>query len=174
MELQGGTVTAASEGEGRGATFTVELPAQAIESAQADDAATVDDDPHLLRGLRVLVVDDDEDARELAVMMLSARGADVVVAGSAIEALERVKALRPDVLVCDIGMPEMDGYSLMREVRALSASDGGDTPAIAVTGFSRREDLTQAEAAGFAAHIAKPVDLSTMARAVAEVTKRRG
>ena len=179
VELHGGTVHARSEGAGRGAAFTVTLPtnaacetataAERADPVQAADLAMVRVD---LQGLRVLVVDDDNDSRSMLSAALVVCGAEVFASASAEAALTQAASIRPDVLVCDIGMPGMDGYALMRQVRAWPASAGGRTPAIAVTGFARREDVARAREAGFQDHAAKPVDLANFTRSVARLAGR--
>ena len=111
-----------------------------------------------LAGLRVLVIDDEPDARELIRRVLLQCQANVTIAASAAEGLKLLQAERPHVLISDIGMPEMDGYQFIREVRKLSASDGGRTPAIALTAFARSEDRTRAMLAGYQVHISKPIE----------------
>lgn len=116
--------------------------------------------------VRVLAVDDDDDARELMKMTLEREGAEVVTADCADRALELLEAGPPDVVVSDIGMPEKDGYELIRQVRQLSEQKGGRTPAIAVTAFSRAQDRTQALMAGFQSHIAKPISWTDLVAAI--------
>jgi PAS domain S-box-containing protein len=205
VELHGGTVAAASEGEGRGATFTVRLPSAtaavttaAVASpdgsgdvmpdhpavsvagggggADAGDAARAGAPAAMpsLHGVRVLVVDDEPDARELVQRVLRRCGADVSVAGSAAAAAEALPHVRPDVLLSDIGMPDEDGYSLIRRVRALPPDLGGATPAVALTAFARAEDRDRALDAGFQLHVTKPVEPAALARAVAELAGRSG
>jgi CheY-like chemotaxis protein len=119
-----------------------------------------------LRGLRVLVVEDDRDARELIVEILEQAGASVRGVPSVAKALEAMLAFRPQLLVSDIAMPDEDGYSLMRRIRALDAALGSEIPSIALTAFTRAEDRKRALAAGFTAHIAKPVDVAHLISAV--------
>ncbi len=185
VELHGGTIRAESAGEGRGATFTVSLPL--LESRGADSGAlrgeaaadggeeSATHKPHsaLLWGLRVLVVDDDEDSRLLVSTALKAHGAQVSVASTAAEGFARLKETRPDVLVSDIGMPGEDGYELMRRIRALGETEGGRTPAAALTAYARPEDREQALAAGYQLHIAKPADPAELAALVAGLVGRR-
>jgi PAS domain S-box-containing protein len=186
VELHGGTIHAESEGEGRGSTFTVSLPL--LESRGADSGPLREEGaaagggggpaahtPHsaLLWGLRVLVVDDDEDSRLLVSTALKAHGAQVALASSAAEGYARLKDTRPDVLVSDIGMPGMDGFELMRKIRALGEAEGGRTPAAALTAYARPEDREQALAAGYQLHIAKPADPAELARLVAGLAGRR-
>ena len=167
VELHGGTVTAASPGQGRGATFTIRLPAgdRPIEPAAA---AAVPiryfDVAPLLGGRTILVVEDHDDARELIVRVLQSAGAHVVSAAAAAEAIERVATARPDVLVIDIGLPDEDGYALLHRVRALH---GDAVPAIALTAYARATDRERAIAAGFQQHVVKPVDPQQLVEIVA-------
>ncbi len=166
VELHGGTIAAASPGEGQGATFTVSLPTL----TQTPDAE--DNSPPLppainLQGTRVLVVDDDTDTRTFITFMLEQARASVVVAASASEALAVLKDAQPQVIVSDIGMPKMDGYMMMRQIRTLPAEQGGQIPAIALTAYVREADQEQSLAAGFQRHIAKPVEPAALLRAIA-------
>ncbi|HYY43273.1 MAG TPA: ATP-binding protein, partial [Pyrinomonadaceae bacterium] len=168
VELHGGTVAAASAGEGQGATFTVRLPLTGLshpdfgvrtEQQPAPDGAKADNTPSaILRGVRVLVVDDEADAREYIALMLTSYGAETQLAASTAEALVKFKQARPDVLISDIGMPDADGYELIRQVRAYEAGAGRHTPAVAVTAYARPEDRAKASAAGYDEHLAKPVE----------------
>ncbi len=176
----GGTVSAESEGEGKGATFTVRLPARSAvpavrsvssASAQPVDLRAVTDAPRL-DGLRLLVLDDEEDARELVGEVLRAQGAEVHLAGSAREALARFGDVRPDVIVSDIGMPEVDGFAFIRQIRALASDRGGRTPAVALTAYVRDEDREKAFAAGYQMHVAKPVEPAHLATVVASLGRR--
>ena len=180
VELHGGIVRAESEGEGKGATFRVHLPLAAVHKSAPQDArahprsspVAMDFKPVDLKGIRVLVVDDQPDACDLVSRVLGGCGAEVSTASSAREALEALEATPPDVLVSDIGMPEMDGYELIRRIRALDPSRGGRTPAIAMTAFARSEDRTRALHAGFQVHVAKPVEPSELIATVASVVAR--
>ena len=167
VELHGGTVTAVSPGEGRGATFTIRLPAGDRRTEPASAAAVpnryVDVAP-LLSGRTVLVVEDHDDARELIVRVLQSAGAQVISAAAAAEAIERAAAVRPDVLVTDIGLPDEDGYALLRRMRALY---GDGIPAIALTAYARAADRDRALAAGFQHHVVKPVDPQRLVEIVA-------
>ncbi|MEO7092229.1 MAG: ATP-binding protein, partial [Polyangiales bacterium] len=166
VELHGGSVRAESDGEKHGATFTVSLPVRALrESGPALREHPTTGNPSVvpaaspavsLAGLRVLVIDDERDARELLHAILVDAGADAFTAASADEGLALVKSRRPHVIVSDIGMPERDGYDLIRDVRSLAADAGGKTPAIALTAFARSEDRTRAMLAGFQVHVSKP------------------
>ena len=181
VELHGGMVRAASPGRDQGATFTVTLPVRAVAEGEApragaaverrgaDIAATPV--PLVLRGLRVLVVDDEADARGLVEAVLTQYGADVKAAGSAHEAFQELRDWRPDVLVADIGMPVEDGYSLLRRIRRLSAAEGGATPAAALTAYAQVEDRERALAAGFQEHVPKPVPPEQLAHVVARLAR---
>jgi signal transduction histidine kinase/CheY-like chemotaxis protein len=179
VELHGGSVRAESAGEQRGATFVVSLPLGVLRQ---DDRAhptsgrmAVARPVELsLEGLKVLVVDDEPDARELLRLVLVAAQADVVTAASASEALALLSSYRPDVLVSDIGMPERDGYQLMQAVRSLPADAGGKTPAVALTAFARSEDRMRALMAGYQVHIAKPLEAHELVVTIASLTGRTG
>jgi CheY-like chemotaxis protein len=182
VELHGGNVRAHSAGTGQGASFTVKLPLVLTHERQFHQAelhqkttqpagVPVTQTP-LLAGLRVLIVDDEPDARELVTMMLGQYGAEVRTAGSAREAMERLASWSPNVLVADIGMQEEDGYVLIRKIRALSRDRGGRTPALALTAYARTEDRARALSAGYQLHLAKPVDREELAAAVAMLAGR--
>lgn len=182
-ELHGGTVEAYSAGEGCGATFTLKLPLVAVirnedrerrfrpRASTANPACFNRPD---LSGIKVLVVDDEADARELAMQVLAVCNAQVFAAGTADEALSLVRQERPHVLVSDIGMPDVDGFELLRRIRALGAENGGKLPAIALTAFARSEDRTRALLAGFLVHLSKPVEASELSATVASVAGRTG
>jgi len=180
VELHGGTVSAASEGKDKGATFRVTLPIRAVAEPldgdeklrRTDEEAEKAVEPLALQGIRVLVVDDEPDARTLVEAVLRQYGAVVRAAGSAQEAFQEVRRWRPNVLVADIGMPVEDGYSLLRRVRALSASEGGSVPAAALTAYAQDEDRQRAFAAGFQEHVAKPVPPERLASVVARLASR--
>ncbi len=180
-ELHGGVATVKSEGIGQGATFVVRLPLSAIRARDAlheHPAAERHSTRRLhnvtLSGVKVLVVDDEADARELVKRVLTGCGASVEVAGSAGEAISHLASLRPDVIVSDIGMPETDGYQFIREVRKRPASDGGKTPAVALTAFARSEDRTRAMMAGYQVHISKPIEPRELIATVASLAGRIG
>jgi len=169
VELHGGTVGAESAGEGQGAAFTVRLPVRADVPALAPRADSTDrsDPPGTLRGTRVLVVDDDPDAREVLRAMLENAGATVATTASAGETRAIIGRVRPDLLIADIGMPGEDGYSLIQSVRALESGMTGHVPAIALTAHARAEDIDRAFASGFQIHVAKPVDASQLLSTIA-------
>jgi PAS domain S-box-containing protein len=181
VELHGGTVQAESQGEGLGATFVVNLPivpvyqkenlAERVHPA-ARETLPLYDCPEKLDGLKVLVVDDEADTRELFRVGLGQCGAEVVTAGSVQEALAAIEEGRPDLLISDIGMPGEDGYELIRKVRALPASRGGKIPAIALTAYARTEDRLRALRAGYQMHISKPVELAELVTVMASLIQR--
>jgi PAS domain S-box-containing protein len=177
VELHGGVVTAESPGEGRGATFTVSLPIIAL--ARQEDlepgAAGVESFHTLdifLNAVKVLVVDDEHDTREILKRLLEERGADVSVADSAADAIAMIQELRPDVLVSDIGMPGEDGYQMIRRIRELPPEAGGLTPALALTAYSRLEDRKRALFAGYQYHLAKPVEPAELITTLGVMTGR--
>ncbi len=165
VELHGGTVWADSPGEGLGATFTVRLPLRPIstQTPQDNPPATLVAD---LTGLRILVVDDQPDIRDMVAFILEQAGARVRVASHATEALNLMRESVPDVLVCDIGMPDMDGYMLMRQIRTLPSEQGGTIFAIALTAYAGEINQQQALAAGFQMHISKPVEPEFLVKAI--------
>jgi signal transduction histidine kinase len=164
VELHGGTVSARSEGVGKGATFEIQLPSElSVEDRKASrgleprgsEAAC---GPDLLAGVTVLVVDDDEDARELLRVTLESCGGRVTTASSAAEAMHAFERMTPDVMVSDIGMAAEDGYTLMRRIRSRPAGAGGRVPAVALTAYASPADRDAALAAGYDAHVAKPFE----------------
>jgi PAS domain S-box-containing protein len=163
-ELHGGSIQAWSAGEGKGATFTVQLPLRRDEPAAAltDRMREIRDAERRagevsLEGLTILVVEDDQDARDLVQRLLESHRARVVAVASVPEALDRLQTERPDLIICDIGLPDIDGYELARRIRAVSGPLA-HVPAIALTAFARFDDRTRALAAGFNAHLPKPVE----------------
>jgi PAS domain S-box-containing protein len=178
VELHGGTVRAESLGIGHGSTFIVSLPIKAAieptiaEQLSPTEANVAEHCLPTLEGLRVLVVDDEADARELIATMLQPYGVEVMAAASAVEALLALQEFQPDVLVSDIGMPGEDGYALIRQLRALSQEQGGRIPAVALTAYARAEDRTQALLAGFQLHISKPVNQAELAAVIANLAGR--
>jgi signal transduction histidine kinase/ActR/RegA family two-component response regulator len=183
VELHGGTVRAASDGDGRGATFTVHLPilvahtrAQArpllVERRHAESVESPTPRSQRLDRLRILVVDDDADGRTLTALVLTQAGASVKAVASARDALDVLEVQRPDVLISDIGLPDEDGYALVQRIRHHEAAYGGFLPAITLTGYARADDRHRAFAAGFQAHLAKPLEPAELIAAVADVTGR--
>ena len=172
VELHGGTVRAASPGEGKGAVFTVTLPRRGASRACCLPATVAPAVP-VLHGVRVLVVDDEPDARELIAAALESRGAEVHVAASVLDALDALEEAQPHVLLSDLGMPHEDGYSLIRRVRSLDPDRGGAIPAAALTAYAGPEISQRTRAAGFQVHLAKPVEPSRIAAVVADLAQRR-
>ena len=179
-ELHGGSISVESAGENQGATFIVQLPAVALgldstetrrrgsaEAPRQASRAAPD-----LRGVSVLVVEDDADARELAEHTLRSAGADVVSVGTAAEALEQLRRSPPAALVSDIGLPYQDGYSLIDTIRKLPAGEGGEIPALAVTAYAREEDRMKALIAGFQGHLTKPFEPEALVSAVGTLVGR--
>jgi signal transduction histidine kinase len=173
VTLHRGTVTAASEGPARGATFTVRIPLAPVRAARPGAAPPAGDDRRPpLAGIRVLVVDDDADARELIAAVLGGSGAEVVAAASTAEALDVVARARPHVLVSDLAMPGDDGYVLLDRLRSLGPERNGSVPAVALTAFARAEDRERALARGFAVHVPKPVEPAALVEVVAQLAAR--
>ncbi len=181
VELHGGTVQAESPGAGLGATFVVKLPL--VPVYQKDDPAErvhpaaretlpAYDCPERLDGLKVLVVDDEFDTRQLLRAGIGQCGAEVLTASTVREALEAIEGERPDLLISDIGMPGEDGYELIKQVRALPAGRGGKMPAIALTAYARTEDRLRALRAGYQMHISKPVELAELVTVMASLIRR--
>lgn len=156
VEMHNGRVFATSQGVGQGASFTVQLPINLPQSSRSPRRDLSYDNAPSLRGLRVLIVDDDVDTRQLLTFVLEAQEAEVFTAGSAAEARHVLSKVTPDLLLCDIGMPDENGYALIRSIRVTQSAD--QLPAIALTAFVREEDVQEAFAAGFQKHLAKPFD----------------
>jgi CheY-like chemotaxis protein len=184
-------VQALSGGEGLGATFIVKLPVASVRDTRsrphqdagfyqadgADPSAVIGSGPEInnaptLNGIRILIVDDEADAREMLEVILGQFGAQVKASTSAQEALNILEDWKPDVLVSDIGMPHEDGYSLIHQVRALGPDQGGRTPAVALTGYSRPEDRSRLLAAGYQIHLPKPVEIAQLADAIVTLSGR--
>ncbi len=181
VEMHGGTVDAASDGEGKGATFRVRLPLMIVHDAVAreprEHPRTETQAPLRtlanLTGVRVLAVDDEEDALGLLRAVLEAAGAEVITMASAVEALSRIASIAPDAIVVDLGMPAMDGFEFIGRLRASPDIDIAEIPAIALTAFARSEDRTKALERGFEMHLAKPVDPGELVASVATLARRR-
>jgi CheY-like chemotaxis protein len=177
-ELHGGTIGAESEGRGLGSIFTVELPLMDGEKNRSrrpsiSTRPSFRLDVDVLAGLKILVVDDETDARELIATMLLQCGADVTQAPSVAEAFARLSTLDPDVLVSDIAMPGEDGYDLIRRVRGRGSDQEKRLPAIAVTAYATRQDRERAIEAGFDRHLAKPIEAGDLVGTVAHLAGRR-
>ncbi|MFA6071524.1 MAG: ATP-binding protein [Janthinobacterium sp.] len=168
VEQHGGTVTASSAGDMQGASFTVRLPlgAPAAGARQADDAPSANPD---LRGVTVLLVDDEADARELTERILRDHHAEVHSAGSVAQALQLLEQVHPHVLVSDIGMPDADGFDLLAHIRAHASPDAAHLPALALTAFAQPQDRQRALANGFQAWVSKPLDPAELVTAVAQL-----
>jgi CheY-like chemotaxis protein len=174
VELHGGTIEASSPGDGQGATFKVRLPLTAVavrDSSLHSASPTGTGTPEApnLAGCRVLAIDDAADARQLVSAVLEQFGAIVFTASCVRDGLESLATWKPDVIVCDIGMPEEDGYTFISEVRKMKADQGGATPAIALTGYVRVEDRMRALAAGYQMFVPKPVEASELASLIEAV-----
>jgi CheY-like chemotaxis protein len=184
VEMHGGTVQAHSDGRGFGATFTVRLPLASTYSAKLSlissqlsaasySEAEAADALLLLRGLRILIVDDDADSLDMLKAVFERYEADVSVAPAADEALAILLRRKPDLVISDIAMPEADGYSLIRKIRSLQPEQGGSVPAIALTAYARPEDASLALSAGFQKHLAKPINPPELLSAVTEILRAR-
>jgi CheY-like chemotaxis protein len=177
VELHGGTVEAESEGQGRGASFRISLPLMPAPPATAQTAPAETGEPSRMRqlasleGLRVLIVDDEPDARDLIKTVLETCGAAVTAVASASEALAALEQFRPDVLISDIGLPGTDGYALIKQVRALKAEQGGGVPAAALSAYVGEENRRMALDAGFQLYVAKPVDPAELVAVVERLSK---
>ncbi|MBE9159968.1 PAS domain S-box protein [Nodosilinea sp. LEGE 06152] len=171
-ELHGGLVTAESPGQNLGATFTVRLPLALTSQNQPSAAAPLNQATDLT-GLRILVVDDEADMRELASFILTQAGAEVATAASAIQALSQLNQAVPDLLLCDIGMPEMNGYALIQQIRKRLHDQGGNIPAIALTAYAGEVNQQQALAAGFQLHLAKPIEPDLLVSTIATLVQPR-
>ena len=176
VRLHGGNVRAWSEGVGRGSVFTVELPSHASDASEVADAgeAQAPAEPSWsLRGIRVLLVDDEPDVRAAVRRILEQMGAEVAALVSGGDVERALPEFRPDVMLLDIGMPDEDGYALLRRIRGLGPAAGGSTPAISLTAHARDEDRNRAVAAGFQEHLPKPVDVPRLVAAIRAVIGAR-
>ncbi len=175
VELHSGEIRALSAGLGKGSTFILQLPISLADLAKAPEkreSVEVPFEEPSLEGLKILVVDDELDTREILQRLLAARDAEVLIAASAREALMLLRQERPHVLVSDIGMPQEDGYWLIQQVRSLAPEEGGSTPALALTALARAEDRIRALRAGFQVHTAKPVETAELVYLVAGLAGR--
>jgi CheY-like chemotaxis protein len=178
VEIHGGTVKAESAGQGKGATFTIRLPGHPqrriaasrteVESQQKISTAETE----LLAGVRILVVDDEPDSREVVAAVLTEYGAKTSISASGDDALVKVESFKPDVIVADIGMPGEDGYSMMRKIRNSPVDQARLTPAIALTAFAGDGNRQRAIDAGYQKHISKPAEPEELALAVARLAGR--
>jgi CheY-like chemotaxis protein/two-component sensor histidine kinase len=195
VELHGGTVEAASAGAGHGATFTVRLPATSVaasgdadaavpppeladrppvaRSQRAEPSAAVLPEARRLEGRKIVIVEDEPDARALLAELLRRQGAKVLVAGSVLDGLNHFGAGPPDLLISDLAMPGEDGFSLISRVRGLPAASGGAVPAVAVSAYAREEDRRRSLAAGFDDHVSKPVDPAELIDIIARLAGSR-
>jgi CheY-like chemotaxis protein len=181
VELHGGTIEASSAGEGLGSSFKIRLPLGTVNMTAVSLVDSVSRPVLLdlpipqspdLNGIRILVVDDEPDAREMLRTVLEELGADVITASSANDAIDVLPTWKPNVLVSDIGMPEEDGYVLIKRVRGLSAEVGGNIPAIALTGYVRVEERMRALEAGYQMFVPKPVDVDELATIIVSLLDR--
>ena len=170
VEMHGGTVTAESQGENQGATLIIQLPVmQQVTLIASEPIHTQTEAEVLLDGVQILLVDDEPDTREFQAFVLSQSGANVIAVASGLEALQALEQFTPDVLVSDIGMPEMDGYMLMQQIRSRPANQGGIIRAIALTAYAGEIDQQKALQVGFQTHITKPVEPEELVRAIANL-----
>ncbi|MBD2021367.1 response regulator, partial [Leptolyngbya sp. FACHB-36] len=169
VELHGGSVQAESLGDGHGAKFTVRLPLPDARKPRGSKGSLLMPDSSVLAGLRILAVDDEPDMRELLLTILEQNGIEVRAAASATEALDALEQFQPDVLISDVGMPEMDGYALIRQIRLLP--DLATLPAIALTAYAGEIDQQQALQAGFQHHLAKPVEPDQLIQVIAALVQ---
>jgi len=180
IESHGGTVHAGSAGRGKGATFTIRLPGltnpvgiTALRNEPEEQQEISRADREILVGLRILVVDDDSDSREVLAVQLTQRGATTSVSASADDALRKLDAFKPDVIVADIGMPGEDGYSLIRKVRNSALDHSRLTPAIALTAYAGDGNRRRALDAGYQKHISKPAEPEELAMTIASLAGRQ-
>jgi CheY-like chemotaxis protein len=171
VHLHGGRADAYSEGVGRGATLRVVLPLLAVSPDEARPFRGRRAEEVSLDGIRVIAVDDEPDTRNLLGELLRQWGAEVRTAGSAREAMELLGENPPDVLVSDIGLPDEDGYALIRQVRALAPEAGGGIPAVALTAYATADDRARSLAAGFQLHLAKPIDPEALRVSVSRLAR---
>ncbi|MBG1264227.1 ATP-binding protein [Nostoc commune] len=176
VELHGGTVQVDSPGEGQGAIFNVRFPlikAQGSSQKVQEDSSFLNFNTSPLTGIRILIVDDDEDIRDFLGFVLEQAGAGVCIVTSAIEALQAVEQSPPDILLSDIGMPEMDGYMLIRQIRAMPPEQGGQILALALSAYAGEVNRQQAQDAGFQHHVAKPIDPDRLIAVILDIIAKR-
>jgi len=182
VQLHRGSVDVSSAGKGKGASFTVTLPLALVTShavTESSPAVEVEIAAHpaevsnVLKGLRILVVDDEGDSRDLVRAILTRYGSEVNCCESSAEALKAVRDWKPDLLISDIGMPTEDGFTLIRKIRKMKSKQARETPAVALTAYVTREDRESALTAGFQLHIAKPIEPSALVMSIASVTGRK-
>jgi CheY-like chemotaxis protein len=182
VEMHGGSVEASSAGEGEGATFRVRLPLMIVHPTAREmrrehprrERAEVLSSLGGLQGIRVLAVDDEEDALALLRVVLEAAGAEVTTVRAPLDALQRIGDIKPHVAIIDLGMPEMDGFELISRIRKSNNPTIRNVPAAALTAFARSEDRTKALRHGFEMHLAKPVDPGELVASVATLARRVG
>jgi CheY-like chemotaxis protein/anti-sigma regulatory factor (Ser/Thr protein kinase) len=167
-EAHGGTVSVNSPGVDQGSTFTVTLPLLNVEP-ESDDLQKLSAEEVNLTGIKVLTIDDEPDSREFLTVLLAYYGAQVMAVATSGEFFAALESFQPDVLVSDIGMPEVDGYTLLRQVRSLPPESGGQIPAIALTAYAGEINQQQALAAGFQSHLSKPIDPNLLVQVVAQL-----
>ncbi|MDQ3129309.1 MAG: ATP-binding protein [Acidobacteriota bacterium] len=178
VELHGGTVGAKSEGENRGAVFTISLPSVAPQqppfaaNRNQNGRFQKPENAESLKDVRLLLVEDDEDSREMLKIMFGQYGMKIVAAASAAEALDAIRQFQPHVLISDVGLPGEDGYELIRRIRLLPPEQGGTIPAVALTGYASLQDRALALAAGYQEHLSKPVDIEKLTELVKNLVMR--
>lgn len=169
VEMHGGTVIAHSEGAGRGTTITIQMPIPAVRHAAG--AASATSEPASLEGVKVMIVEDEEDTREMLEHALQSYGASVIVAASAAEALQQIAGNQPDILLSDIELPNMDGYQLLAKIRSEMPENVREIPAVALTAFANAEDKEKSRRAGYQEHISKPIAVPDLISVLARVVK---
>lgn len=175
VEQHGGTIRAESAGENKGSTFTVELPIRELKSSSPDTKPDpAENVAKLLSGMRLVIVEDDPDSRDLIATILTSAGASITALSNADDALAAIRCSVPDVLISDIGMPLKNGYDLIKELRARSSDEGGRIPALALTAYAREEERRRAIGAGFDEHVPKPIDPRILITSVSRLLNRKG
>jgi len=179
LELHGGSVGVKSEGENHGAVFTVTLPIlfdqQRVADADTDSGKSITsgDDNEKLKGVRLLLVEDNDDSREMLKVLFEQYDMDVVAVDTAAKALEEFKRAQPKILISDVGLPDEDGYALIGKIRKLPSEQGGLVPAIALTGYASLQDHEQALAVGYQKHLAKPIDIDELIELVEDMLNHK-